>query len=72
MRKTTLKAALAAAIIAGLIPTTASAGQYHVYSCRTPSGAAAPVDGWSGTLAPGGAYDDYVKNTCAEGGALVA
>ncbi|MGO9487618.1 MAG: hypothetical protein ACLQBB_01160, partial [Solirubrobacteraceae bacterium] len=39
---------------------------------RTPSGAAAPVDGWSGTLAPGGAYDDYVKNTCAEGGALVA
>jgi len=30
------------------------------------------VDGWSGTLAPGGAYDDYVLDTCGQGGALVA
>ncbi len=30
------------------------------------------MDGWSGSLAPGGAYDDYALNTCAQGGALVA
>lgn len=50
----------------------AYAGQYHVYSCRTPDGEVAPVDGWSGSVAPGGAYDDYAINTCASGGALVA
>jgi hypothetical protein len=37
-----------------------------------PSGAAAPVDGWSGSVAPGGAYDDYTVNSCASGGALIA
>jgi hypothetical protein len=50
----------------------AHAGQYHVYSCRTPSGQSAPVDGWSGSIAKGSAYDDYTKNTCPEGGALIA
>jgi len=55
-----------------MFPAVAHAGRYHVYSCRMPSGAAAPVDGWSGTLAPGGAYDDYAVNTCASGGALIA
>jgi hypothetical protein len=50
----------------------ARAGQYHVYSCRMPSGQSAPVDGWSGSLAKGSAYDDYTRNTCAEGGALIA
>src|SRR5476649_19128 len=53
-------------------PVTAQAGQYHVYSCRTPAGEAAPADGWSGSVAPGGAYDDYTLNTCSQGGALVA
>jgi hypothetical protein len=48
------------------------AGRYHVYSCRTPSGEPAPVDGWSGSVAPGSAFDTYATNTCAEGGALVA
>jgi len=47
----------------------ASAGEYHVYSCRTPSGEVAPVDGWSGSVAAGG---DYATDTCGEGGALVA
>ena len=28
--------------------TTASAGEYHVYSCRTPSGEVAPTEGWEG------------------------
>jgi hypothetical protein len=37
-----------------------------------PDGEAAPVDGWSGAVAPGSAYDVYALNTCAEGGALVA
>lgn len=48
------------------------AGVYHVYSCRTPGGGVAPTDGWTGSVAPGGAYDDYALNTCASGGALIA
>jgi hypothetical protein len=48
----------------------ASAGEYHVYACRTPSGERAPVDGWSGSHE--GAYDNYAEDTCGEGGALVA
>jgi hypothetical protein len=43
-----------------------------VYSCRMPDGEVAPTDGWSGSLAPGGAFDDYVTNSCAAGGAVVA
>jgi hypothetical protein len=50
----------------------AEAGGYHAFSCRTPSGAVAPADGWSGSVAAGGAYDDYALNTCANGGALIA
>jgi hypothetical protein len=48
------------------------AGEYHVYSCRTPSGESAPTDGWSGAVAATGKVDDYAYNTCAEGGALIA
>jgi hypothetical protein len=63
--------------VTALLALTASAavahaGRYHVYSCRTPSGQSAPVDGWSGSLGAGGAFDDYTLNSCAEGGALVA
>ena len=29
----------------------AQPGEYHVYSCRTPSGESAPADGWSGSIA---------------------
>jgi hypothetical protein len=65
-------AALATGLTLGLLVSSAHAGTYHVYSCRTPDGEAAPVDGWSGSVAPGGAFDDYVLDTCAEGGALVA
>src|SRR5581483_9211790 len=63
---------LAFTLLLSAVPAAAQAGKYHVYSCRTPSGAAAPVDGWSGTLAPGGAWDDYTADTCPSGGALVA
>jgi hypothetical protein len=69
-----LSTALACAllILAGPHASVAAAGDYHVYSCRTPSGEVAPVDGWSGSIAEGSAPDDYAKDTCAEGGGLVA
>jgi hypothetical protein len=60
----------AAALAAGA--AVARAGSYHVYGCRTPSGQPAPADGWSGSVAPGGAFDQYARNSCAQGGALVA
>ncbi len=48
----------------------AQAGEYHVYSCRTPSGEGAPADGWSGSVAGTAAY---AEDTCQKpGGALVA
>jgi hypothetical protein len=65
-------ATLAAGLALALTAAAAHAGRYHVYSCRTPAGESAPVDGWSGSVAAGGAFDDYPLNTCAEGGALVA
>jgi hypothetical protein len=67
-----LTAALVASLALAVSAACAQAGTYHVYSCRMPDGEVAPVDGWSGTVAPGGAWDDYALNTCAEGGALVA
>src|SRR5437763_1418810 len=63
--------ALTAAALAAVVPV-ARAGQYHVYGCRTPAGQPAPADGWSGSVAPGGAFDQYAKNTCTQGGALIA
>jgi hypothetical protein len=48
----------------------ARAGEYHVYSCRTPSGEGAPADGWSGSVAGTAAY---AEDTCQKpGGALMA
>ncbi len=70
MRMIGVGLATAAAVL--VLAASALAGSFHVYSCRTPSGAAAPVDGWAGSLAPGGAYDDYAVDTCEQGGALVA
>jgi hypothetical protein len=53
-----------------LIPTSAAAGRFHVYSCRTPSGESAPVDGWSGSAV---GPESYAQNTCGQpGGALLA
>jgi hypothetical protein len=46
------------------------AGEYHVYSCRTPSGESAPVDGWSGSNS---GPETFAQDTCAQpGGALTA
>jgi hypothetical protein len=64
--------ALATSLALVALTAVAHAGAYHVYSCRTPDGQAAPVDGWSGSIAPGSAADDYALDTCAEGGALIA
>jgi hypothetical protein len=51
-------------------PPPALAGQYHVYSCRTPVGEVAPVDGWSPS-ATGTAT--VTTDTCSQpGGALIA
>src|SRR5580692_13010184 len=47
----------------------ASAGEYHVYSCRTPSGEVAPTDGWTGSVE---GTDDEAVDTCGTGGALTA
>jgi hypothetical protein len=63
------KGAVAAGVWLGFATAVAWGGQYHVYSCRTPLGASAPVDGWGGSVA--GAYT-VAENTCAQGGALIA
>jgi hypothetical protein len=82
MRRRILKATYLASLLAlgftsaglaslGLaLASSASAGEYHVYSCRTPSGEVAPADGWVGAVGP--TYDDYATDTCATGGALIA
>jgi hypothetical protein len=60
----------AAIAMSGMACAGAVAGGYHVYSCRMPSGAVAPADGWTGSVA-GSAYD-YALNNCESGGALIA
>jgi hypothetical protein len=47
----------------------ARAGVYHVYSCRTPAGAVALTDGWSGSI-DGGWMSD--PDSCESGGSLTA
>ena len=52
-----LKVAFVASVLAAMLATApAQAGRYHVYSCRTPTGEVAPTDGWSGSVAAGGAF----------------
>jgi hypothetical protein len=65
----TLVALAGAALATFALVAVARAGEYHVYSCRTPSGQVAPTVGWS-RLGTGG-YD-YVVNTCEKEGGLVA
>lgn len=54
-----------------LAPAGASAGRYHVYSCRMPDGQVAPTDGWTSTTSPASATV-IATDTCAGGGALTA
>jgi hypothetical protein len=72
MMRRILKATCVTGLLGLALAPGAVAGKYHVYACRTPSGASAPADGWTGSVAAGGAHDDYAKNTCTEGGALIA
>ncbi|HZL48559.1 MAG TPA: carboxypeptidase-like regulatory domain-containing protein [Solirubrobacteraceae bacterium] len=65
-----LKGTCVAALASLALASGAEAGEYHVYSCRTPSGESAPTDGWSGSVE--GAFDVYAEDTCPTGGALVA
>jgi hypothetical protein len=50
-----------------LLASLATAGVYHVYSCRTPAGAVAPTSGWTGSIDGPFMYD---PNSCASGGSL--
>jgi hypothetical protein len=53
-----------------IVAATAAAGEFHVYSCRTPSGESAPTDGWSGSVT---GTASFVEDTCSQaGGALSA
>ena len=58
-------------VLAGAVVGSGSAwaGEYHVYSCRTPDGQVAPTDGWSGSAT--GAFV-YAEDKCSKGGALTA
>ncbi|HMH46146.1 MAG TPA: carboxypeptidase regulatory-like domain-containing protein [Solirubrobacteraceae bacterium] len=72
MARRSFIAAIAAslALAALAVAARAYAGQYHVYSCRTPAGESAPADGWGGSHS--GPYT-YAQNSCAQsGGALLA
>jgi hypothetical protein len=61
---------LAIAGASAAVASSAAAGEYHVYSCRTPSGESAPADGWSGSET---GAETIAEDTCSQpGGALVA
>jgi hypothetical protein len=63
--------AVACALIALLAPP-AGAGVYLVYSCRTPSGAPAPIEGWLSS-SNGAGSGSGAGDTCEQrGGALTA
>ena len=65
-----MRTALIASMLAALVfATTASANEYVVYSCKTPSGAPAPTDGWSAT---GGVSFGWAVDRCGSGGSLGA
>jgi hypothetical protein len=65
-----LKAAVLLALALSLVASSAQAGKFHLYTCRTPNGESAPADGWSASKT--GLYT-YAADTCQQpGGALVA
>jgi hypothetical protein len=49
----------------------AKGGGFHVYSCRTPNGSAAPTDGWAGSMSQL-VVTVVAKNTCSENGSLAS
>ena len=69
-----LKGAAASGFAAGLalavLAASAWAGEYHVYSCRTPAGQVAPTDGWSAPEHP--PYERDLEHLEAGGGLIAA
>jgi hypothetical protein len=58
------------ALVLAAPASSALAGQYHVYACRTPSGEPAPADSWTPSTT---GTEAIAQNTCSQpGGALVA
>jgi hypothetical protein len=55
--------------LSATLSAPALAGEYHVYSCRTPGGEVAPTDGWGEGVH---SIHDVTVDTCGEGGGLVA
>lgn len=65
-----LAVGLAVVGVSAAVASSAVAGEYHVYSCRTPSGESAPADGWSGSET---GVETVTTDTCSQpGGALIA
>ncbi len=68
--KRLLRAVVLASLLSAIAAESATAGRYHLYSCRTPAGESAPTDGWSGSRI--GTYS-YTQDTCSQpNGALIA
>jgi hypothetical protein len=64
-----LSGSLLVGLVLAVFAAAAHAGEYHVYSCRTPAGLVAPTDGWS---SPEHSPVDPTSNTCEAGGGLIA
>jgi hypothetical protein len=71
MKRRILEAASVMLLLSLLLAASAVAGEYHVYACKTPTGAPAPTDGWTGSAK--GNSDVYTIDSCPlTDGALVA
>jgi len=68
-----ISCAVASLLVLGVLaasPPLSHAGRFHVYSCRTPDGGSAPVDGWVGSVSGAASF---ALDTCGQpNGALVA
>ncbi len=69
MDRRLLKASLLLIGFGLALVSSASAGSYHVYSCRTPAGAVAPRSGWGSST--NGPWME-VADSCESGGSLTA
>lgn len=65
-----LMAAVVVVVVTLGVAAVAVAGEYRVYSCKTPSGMVAPTDGWAADR--GNSVSSEPSNYCPSGGPLVA
>lgn len=64
---------MVAVAVALTLAVSAYAGQFHVYSCRTPSGQAVGAEGWNGSVSRQSTdYYTVVHDACTSGGSLMA